>query len=357
MSFLSSFFKKKTIEEPVKIEQTKKHEITIYIDSVSVRVVGFEYFDNSKKNFSWHEEKFLGPYEGLSEGDPVKNIFTALPKAISEMTHRLEGQEKVKCCISMDGAFVGNITAPKVDMYQKLLQAEMKKIVPIPFNEVMFASNKVIENSDSNSYFCLALQKTMYDNYVSIFKSFGLDVYVELQIFSLARFISQDGLFRCVVFINDLDTYIILCKGSMVIDFVTLKSGYNDVVKNLSKNTGLDLLSAKKLVASKDILEKTKRKSAEFVTSATVQFEKEVSQEIFHTIQKISEKYNLKLESILLSGNSDVANIYNNIKIESENGLKIESISLIDFFDIDANLSRNEISRYTHCFGLAKLSS
>lgn len=343
MSWITNIFQKKnSVSSPAPIME----EVFISFDSVSIKSLGFEVSEDKKQKI-WEEEIFFGPYENLLPGESVKNIAANLPKAINDLKNRLEGRNFISVSLPAEQTFIENISIPKGDFAQNLLRSEMKKRIPIPFNEIMFASNKISNINTVENFLCIAIQKTIFDEYVKIFKNIGVDPYFELEVFSLARAFEADEKFRFLIYINETHTKILLCKGATAASVEIVKIGSNDLEEKIILESGVSKIDAKKIFRNIKSLQVLNSESAQFLNKLQNTFFQNLSREILSNIHKIEDYFNLENTSLLLSSNFIDDVLLDKIKIEEGENRHV--------YGFEMETKDDELpNRYTQCFCLAK---
>jgi hypothetical protein len=211
MSWLANLSLKKNKEENIEIHtvhegdlgmehnehvenlKTNKH-LYISIDMVRVCFLTIYEGDGVHKVMD-RREMFLGPIEDLQEGEQVRDVFGSLLKLFTAHTDVFEHIDTVSVSLPADGVFFKNVEVPNMgeaDM-QKLVLAEIKKTLPVDFSQVLFAQNDLGERHDAmKTFFCVIIQKSLFDNYRNLFSKFNVNPYFELEVFSLARIAQKD---------------------------------------------------------------------------------------------------------------------------------------------------------------------
>jgi hypothetical protein len=350
LSNLFNKFKKRDIAVDVSNEATesinKINSINIYFDTISMKVLEIEKdIDTSAETVLWSEERFFGPYENLSEGEPVRNIQNAVERALSEMQHRLEGKKNIQVSLPYENVFIKNIQILNIEQKEILLQAEIKKYIPIPFSEIMLAKNQInIDGQNRLMYFCVAIQKNIFDKYMSIFKNFGINPYLEISFFSITRFIEaiDNDKYNVLFYIDEIRSMVILCKGKVIISIEKINLGSQNIYKNLAKELDISQIDAKLLIEKVEILESEKREIAKVIRDSIFEFNKSIALEITQAHLSFEKYFDLDISNLYLTGDYDFKSINKIIESELKNNLNIKIID------------NKNLNRYTHNLGIAK---
>jgi Tfp pilus assembly PilM family ATPase len=325
-----------------------EEKIFMSFDKTRLTVVGGPVGDVSSGKVSWAEEVDLTPYESKTAGEEVGNLAVDLEQAINDLKHRLEGGE-ISVSLPVEGVFTKNLSIPKSDLSEKVLQSEMKKFIPIPFSEVMFAYNKVGETDKQESYFCVVIQKTLFNKYVNVFKNYGMQPYFELEFFSLARLLPESLEVSVLLFVGRSNSFMILVKNKTVLDFFVIKTTSARVATLLSQKYNISLADSRILLASMDKLKESGRQETlQVISGIQEQAVVELAQEASQTIVAIEQTHGIAVRKLFAVG--DVDNLALAKEVAKTFGDKISVVNPL------ATLGdqKNSIQRYTHHIGLAK---
>jgi Tfp pilus assembly PilM family ATPase len=169
---------------------TPKPEEYIYISvgSVSLKVVSTTKLQNGRCKLLWLEEIFLGPLNAQVKGESVDDIYKVLPAALDKIKDKITEQKNIFVSLPTQGVFFKNISIPKIANGDKLLEAEVKKVIPIPFEDVLFANNVIWSNENSETHLCVVMQKEFVSRFEEIFNIYQVKAYFEIEPFSLLEF-------------------------------------------------------------------------------------------------------------------------------------------------------------------------
>lgn len=322
--------------EPEELSQ-EKTSVYISFDKASLRVSGGIKEKVSQGIFDWKEEVFLDKFTS----DKNINTATLSTMAINDLQHRLEGGQDVSVSLPLESVFAKYITIPKNNIPEKLLQSEMKKYVPLPFSEMLFASNKVAETEKESSYFCIVAQKTLFDSYVSIFRNYGIQPNFELGCFSLAR-LAEEGI-HMMIWFGEGESYILLVKNRILIECAQLSITYKNLIEAISTNYDISYDDSKillksyfaKTIASKESVNAIEEKINPILIS--------LAREIVTANSLFTTTHRFIIEKNILIGLDII--LFNKII-----GSITDSLISVERFP---NLIQED-NRYTHHIGLAK---
>lgn len=325
-----------------------EEKIFMSFDKTKLVVTGGPVSDVSSGKVSWEEEIDLSTYENKTAGEEVDNLAVDLEQAINDLKHRLEGGE-VSVSLPVEGVFTKNLSIPKSDLSENVLQSEMKKFIPIPFSEVMFAYNKVGESEKQESYFCVVIQKALFNKYVNVFKNYGMQPYFELEFFSLARLLPEGLEVSALLFVGRSNSFVILVKNKTVLDLFVIKTTSSRVSTLLSQKYNISLNDTRTLLASVDKLKESGRQETlEVISGIQEQVAVELAQEVSQTIAAIEQTHGLAVRQLFAVG--DVDNLALAKEVAKTFGDKISVVNPLS----SLNDQTNSMQRYTHQIGLAK---
>jgi Tfp pilus assembly PilM family ATPase len=347
MSFfdLFSFGHKKAPTEIYAIEELAQENSSLYLsfDKNTLKVVGGKKSKVAEGVFEWRE---VVDMRSLAQGEATYSTAAVLERAINDLKHRLEGLQDVSVSLPVESVFSQYISIPKNPNPNALLQAEMKKIIPLPFEEVMFAYNKVKETEKEESYFCIVIQKKIFDSYMKVFKNYGIAPYLELSFFSLAR-LCRAGL-QIVLWIGEGESYIFLAKDAVVVDVKNISVTHGQMLAALVKEYDLSsedalLLYNSFLYNNQQLQSETRDLVAKVIDSQMLSVAREISiaTDIYKSI------HGAILDTVYVAGLSSkyVNDAYK--KISDKN---------MSFISLNFNAESLQIERYTQLLGLAKRS-
>jgi hypothetical protein len=195
MSWLSNLVAKNSDFSNNSSAKKANNQLYISLDSTKVNFLLVDEAVTPNKILSW-EEIPLGPIEDLNPGEPVRDIFGSLLKLFTSHKDKFENTQGASVAIAAEGVFFRNVEVPKIQDAdkQKLILAEIKKTLPVDFSQVLFAQNDLGEKHENMvSYFCVGIQKMLFENYKDLFAKFNLNPYFEIEVFSLARIVAADN--------------------------------------------------------------------------------------------------------------------------------------------------------------------
>ena len=219
-----------------------KVQLYISVDPTRVCFLAIDEKVTPNKILSW-EELPLGPLEDLQVGEPVRDLFGTLLKLFTSHKEKFEGIDGVSVSIPAEGVFFKNIEVPKLEeeQMQKLILGEIKKTLPVDFSQVLFAQNDLGEIHDNmKSYFCVGIQKMLFENYKALFAKFNLTPYFEIEVFSLARIAKRDNEAKLLLQVGRLNTFLIFLNGQIIQDVKLLELGENEINQRIKKDLQLN---------------------------------------------------------------------------------------------------------------------
>jgi len=330
----------------------------LYISVENTRVCFLVIDESTKPNtIVSREEFFLGPIENLEEGKPVRDLFGSLLKFLTNHKDKLENKKSVSVSIPADGVFFRNVEVAKMtepDM-QRLVLAELKKTLPVDFSQILLAQNDLGERHEKmRSFFCVGIQKTLFENFKTLFAKFNLNPYFEIEVFSLARVTLRDGIPKLIVQVGQTSSYLIFLEGQIIQDVRLIELGANEIHKNISKDLGLSFQDIDTLIKSIDKLQDTGRMGAKILEEYRKDLAKTMAKNITMNILEYEKKQSLEVKEVIISGVEITDKIKKAIIDEFDAELKVDFVNESSFGQFVAeNFSLSELKRYAQCFGLA----
>lgn len=330
----------------------------LYISVENTRVCFLVIDESVKPNkISFRQEFFLGPIEDLEEGLPVRDLFGALLKLFTAHKDIFDGKENISVSIPADGVFFRNVEVPKMqptDM-QRLVLAEIKKTLPVDFSQILFAQNDLGERHENmKSFFCVGIQKMLFENFKDLFGKFNLNPYFEIEVFSLARIGERDNLPKMIVQICRTNTYLIFLEGQIIQDIKQFDFGANEIHDKMKKDLGLKYSEVEMLQKSYMKLVENGRMSTKILDEYIKDLTKKIAKNISMNIVEYEKKNNLEIKEVIISGTEITNKIKKAITDEFDAELKVDFVSEKSFGEFVAeNFELSELKRYAQCFGLA----
>lgn len=356
MSWIDNLISKKNSSTDPNVIKTFKNQLYISIDPTRVCFLIVDENVTPNKIISW-EEITLGPIEDLSPGEPVRDIFGTLLKLFTSHKDKFDNIQNVSVSIPAEGVFFKNIEVPKItqaDM-QKLILAEIKKTLPVDFSQILFAQNDLGEKHESmNSFFCVGIQKNLFESYKNLFLKFNLAPYFEIEVFSLARIVQRDNVPKLILQVGKLNSFLIFVEGQIVQDVKLLELGENQINKNISKDLNINFKDVEILKTNFTKLEDANRMGAKVVGEYIRDFDQQLAKAVSLHILEYEKKQNVELKELVISGSIISTKIKKIILDEFDAELKVDFINEESFKDFHAdNFRLEELKRYAQCFGLA----
>lgn len=357
MSWLSNLIPKGTsTSSDLQDKNFGKHQLYISIDATRVCFLAVDEQVTPNKILSW-EELSLGPIEDLYPGEPVRDIFGSLTKLFTSHKDKFEGVDKVSVSIPAEGVFFRNVEVPKIIEAdrQKLILAEIKKTLPVDFSQVLFAQNDLGEKHENmNSYFCVGIQKMLFENYKSLFAKFNLNPYFEIEVFSLARISEADNRHKLILQVGRLNSFLIFVEGQIIQDVKLLELGQNEINKNIVKELGLNFEQIETLKNGFSKLKDNNRMGAKIIDQYIKDFEEKVAKAVSLHILEYEKKQNVEIDEVIISGNVLSTKLRKILQEEFDAELKVDYVNEENFKEFVAeNFLLDELKRYAQCFGLA----
>jgi Tfp pilus assembly PilM family ATPase len=325
-------------------------------DSTRVCFLAIDESVSPNKILSW-EEIVLGPIEDLMPGQPVRDLFGALLKLFTSHKEKFEGVSKVSVSIPADGVFFKNVEVPKLETkdMQKLVLAEIKKTLPVDFSQVLFAQNDLGEKHENmNSFFCVGIQKNLFEGYKNIFSKFNLDPYFEIEVFSLARIAQRDNQLKLILQVGKINSYLIFLDGQIIQDIRLLDMGENDINKVLMTDIGLTFAQAELLKNNYTKLIDFNRLGGKVMSEYVKDFDQKIAKAVTLHILEFEKKLNAEVKEVIISGSTLSSKLKQIITTEFDAELEVDFVNEESFGDFVAeNFSLEELKRFAQCFGLA----
>jgi Tfp pilus assembly PilM family ATPase len=356
MSWLTNLIPKK--DEYSNSDSPKKEKNNLYISVESTRVCFLLMDENQNPNkiLSW-EEIALGPIEDLDIGQPVRDIFGTLLKVFTSHKEKFTGVENISVSLPAEGVFFKNVEVPKMadpDM-QKLILGEIKKTLPVDFSQVLFAQNDIGEKHDKmKSFFCVGIQKNLFENYKNLFAKFNLNPYFEIEVFSLARIARRDNNQKLIVQIGRLNSFLIFLEGQIIQEVKMLDLGENQINQKVLKDLNIAFKDTELLKKSVEKLEDNGRMGAKVMDEYIKDLNTKIAKAISLHILEYEKKMTVEIKEVTISGTVVSNKIRKTILDEFDAELKVDFVNEENFGQFVAdNFSLDELKRYTQCFGLA----
>lgn len=328
----------------VATNEVRKTTIFISFDRESLRVMNLQgRYSESNSVVNSEEVVFLG-----------NDIFTStdltamLEQGINNLKHRIEGSLNVEVSLPLDSVFTKYLTIPRNNMADIVLQSEMKKIVPIPFSEVIFAYNKIRELGSQDAFFCIVIHRNLFEKYQTIFKNYGMQPYFELSFFSLARMVPEVGVFA-VLWTSAVDSYLVFVKDKVVVDLHRFHCGA-EYVQRLSLEMSIELKDAHLLWNS--FLDKTNSlnvSTQDLLSAVAKNVNMDCVRDILSAVENFNKDHQVPIEKIFISGKISARDIVDVARDLSIFLPEIEQLSIGSNEGVGIDLSK-----YIHHFGLAK---
>ena len=356
MSWLTDLVAKKNNDQTVNVTNGDKNQLYISVDTTRVCFLTVDEKVQPNKIVA-REEISLGPTEDLYPGESVRDVFGSLLKVFSSHKDKFENIEHVSVSIPAEGVFFRNIEVPKVEpeAMQKLISAEIKKTLPVDFSQVLFAQNDLGEKHDNKkTFFCVGIQKNLFESYKQLFSNFNLDPYFEIEVFSLARIVEADDKPKLIIQVGRLNTFLIFLQGQIIQDVKLLEFGHNEINQDIIKNLSLTFDQTETLKDNLDKLKEANRLGAKILDEYVKEFNQKLAKAVTLHIMEYEKKQDVEIQEILISGNELMSKMRKIIQDEFDAELKVNFVSEENFKEFVAeNFTLNELKRYTQCFGLA----
>jgi len=356
MSWLTNLVSKNSTNTPTTAQDKSNNNLYISVDPTRVCFLHIDEKVTPNKIISWQEFP-LGPIEDLAAGEPVRDMFGSLTKFFTSHKEVFDNVLDVAVSLPAEGVFFRNIEVPKVADAdkQKLILAEIKKTLPVDFAQVLFAQNDLGEKHDNmSSYFCVGIQKMLFENYKNLFTQFKLNPYFEIEVFSLARLVQQDKVPKLIVQVGRINTFLIFLEGQIIQDIKSIEMGQNDLNKEMNKNLGLSFDQAEILKENFGKLKDSNRMGANILDEFLKEFDQKLAKAITLHILEYEKNQNTEIKEVILSGSIISTKLKKVLHDEFDAELKIDYVTEENFKEFVAeNFLLNELKRYAQCFGLA----
>jgi Tfp pilus assembly PilM family ATPase len=355
MAWYSNLFSSSSTQSPTAKKGEKVH---LYISIDSTRVCFLSIDENQKPNkIVSREEVPLGPLEDKEPGEPVRDLFGTLLKVFTAKKEKLEGNAGVSVSIPAEGVFFKNVEVPKLgdNETQKLILAEVKKSLPVDFSQILFAQNDLGEKHEGKkSFFCVGVQKVIFENFKNVFLKFNLAPYFEIEVFSLARIVKRDGQPKLVIQIGRINTFLIFTDGQIIQDVKLLDVGENDLNRDIGKEMDLKFGDVELLKNNFTSLLDNNRMGGQVVDEYVKLHDKKIADAVSLHILDYEKKMGVEVKEILISGSPVSSKIKKILADEFDSELPVDFVSEENFGDFVAeNFTLDELKRYAQCFGLA----
>lgn len=325
-------------EEVVREGEQETKSIYISFDKDSLVVVGGNKSRVAHGEFDWAEQIDLSRY--ATTPDLGKEV-ALVTLAINDLKHRLEGGGDISVSLPMNSVFTKYITIPKSNLPEQLLQAEMKKYVPLPFEEMLFASNRVKEVDNQVSYFCVVIHKPLFDTYTALFKNYGIQPYFELGCFTLARLV-PDGM-SLLMYVGLTESYALLVYDRVVIDLAPIILTQHALAGAFAQEYGLSRGDASLLIDALVIHHTPKAQSSHMVQAFVKQHYIALARELVVVHDMFAANHQTKISQVYCSG-VEVSILKEACTKEVGSELPLSQLLV----------AGEECDRYTHQIGLAK---
>lgn len=362
MSWLSDLVSKKNATGTQSVGSMGDNKVSsekLFI-SVDFTKVCFLKIDTAKSpnNLVFWKEVFTGDFEDLPNGKPVKDIFDVLIKILTQEKDVFAGITDVSVSLPADGVFFKTIEVPKMtpENMQKAVLGEIKKTLPVDFSQVLFAQNDLGEKLENQkTFFCVMIQKTMFEQMKNVFAKFGVEPYFEIEVFSLARILERDEKYKLIVNVTKTNTYLIFTFGQIIQEVTVLDMGDNKITEDIEKKLNIPFKDVSHLRERHEELHNEARMGAKVLDEFVNDFNKSLSKAISLSILAFEKEFNTEIKSLTLVGADASSRIVKSIHEEFDAELLVEFISekYFDSFIAD-NFLESDIRRFAQCFGLAK---
>ncbi len=361
MSWLTDIVSKTASNTSSSVDESgnqKKHKTTMFIsiDQTRINFLEIDTFVSPNKIVSW-EEVALGPVENLEEGEPVRDIFGSLLKVLTNKREKIDNKEEVNVSLPSDGVFFKNVEVPSMQEAdtQKMILAEIKKTLPVDFSQVLFAQNDLgSRHEEKKSFFCVGIQKMLFENFKNLFSKFSVNPYFEIEVFSLARIVPRDKENRLILQIGKSSTSLIFLNGQIIQDVKKLEMGENDINKEIVLDLGLKFSEIEILKKSLSKLEDAGRVGYKILEQYVKKLNAKIAKSISLNILEYEKKQDQEIKDLIISGVYPSTKIKKAIIDEFDAELKVDFINEENLGNFEAeSFDIQELKRYAQCFGLA----
>lgn len=354
MSWLTNLIPKNIQSNTTQI--ANKNNLYISIDPTRVCFLELDTTVHPNKIIT-REEVALGPLEDINSGEAVRDLYGSLAKLFTKYKSKFDNMESVNVSIPAEGVFFKNVEVPKIDPkdLQKLVLAEIKKTLPVDFSQVLFAQNDLGEKHENmSSFFCVGIQKNVFESYKNLFDKFHANTYFEIEVFSLARIVAPDNKPKIILQVGRLNSFVIITEGQIIQDVKTIEMGQNDINKKIISDLQLNFNQAEKLKENLSVLKDNNRMGAKIVDQYVKDFEEKLTKAVVMHILEYEKKQNKEIQEVVISGLVQSARMKKVFLEEFDAELKVDFVNEENFGEFSAeNFSLEELKRYAQCFGLA----
>lgn len=326
------------------------------VDATRVCFLEIDESSTPNKILSWNEVQ-LGPFEDLTPGQPVKDLFGSLVKLLAVNQDRFANIDKVSVSIPAEGVFFRNVEVPKMEEkdMQKLVLAEIKKTLPVDFSQVLFAQNDLGEKHEGRrSFFCVGIQKMLFENYKNVFSKFSLNPYFEIEVFSLARIAERDNAQKLIVQVGRLNTFLIFIEGQIIQDVKLLELGENHINNKIISDLKLSFEQVEKLKDNYSRLYEGNRLGAKVMDEYFKDFNEKLASAISLQILEYEKKQSVEIKEVMISGSPLTKKVKKILSSEFDAELVVNDVSEQNFGEFVADgFTLDQLKRFAQCFGLA----
>jgi Tfp pilus assembly PilM family ATPase len=311
-------------------------------------------FTGSNRKILWAEEIYLGPLDGLYVGASVSDIYKALPDALNKIKDKIFEKKNVFVSLPTAGVFFKNIEVSDVPNKNMLLQAEMKKQIPIPFEDLLFSSNLIEKKDKQEQYLCVAMQKEYLEKFDRIFKEFKVSAYFELESFSSARLIRRVNKVELIVDIGAEHTKCVFVKDGDVFSVKQIELGSKDINMDMKNKLEIEMEAAEEFKIKFTEMEKNKLDTAGAIKDFLLEFSVKISKDIASSVLEFEREFQTHVETIYIcGGGSEVLNLKENIQENFESSINVKHLNFQSLCDDNANLLHEKNTfRFAQCIGL-----
>lgn len=363
MSWLTNLIPKKNNQsssddekQAIRELQTKKN-LYISIDFCSVKFLGIDESVAPHKIVFW-KQVMTGPFEDINAGKPVKDIYSVLEKILSQEKDLLNDYGSFSVSISAEGVFFRTIEVAKIEnsLMQKSLLGEIKRTLPVDFSQVLYAQNDLGEKHENlNTFFCVLIQKTVFEKMKEVFAKFNLSPYFEIEVFSLARIPARGDEYKLIVHVAENYSLLIFTKGQIIQEVVSLEIGNNTINDAIVKGLSIPYPDVLNLRESHEVLHEEGRLGGRILDEYVKDFNKSLSKVIALHILEFENKFSTEIKELIISGSSASPKLNRNIHEEFDAELDVNFVSEKYFDQFQAeNFLEKDVKSYAQNFGLAK---
>jgi Tfp pilus assembly PilM family ATPase len=368
MSFLGNLFsQKQVIRRQVQTPHVESHipmslnvfadkqieRIYIDIGGSSLKVMCVEFLGSSR-SILWIEEIQLGPMDGLYSGSPVPDVYKVLPEALSKIKDKIYNHKNVFVSLPTEGVFFKTIEVINIANKDMLIKSEMKKQIPIPFEDLLFSSNLIEKKERQEKYLCVAMQKEYLGKFDNIFKEFKIDAYFELESFSLARLMQRSGKMELMVDIGSEYTKCVFVKDGDVFSVKKIELGSKNINSEMKNKLEIDLEAAEEFKTRFAEMEKNKLDTAGAIKDFILEFSIKISKDISSCVLEFEREFPVHVDTIYVcGGGSEVLNLKENIEHSFQSEINLKHLNFQKLCEDNANLLHEKNTfRFAQCMGL-----